>query len=193
MLALSPEVKSLGSCCKSTSTLMKKTTLVTVAPRKSKRAESWESSGGMLKREQARGKTELNIQKSVCLSCLLRLICKKLVMKLVAFELVDVHKIPLPTEKTKEERAKEICEAIVDLTPVARPVHISHMVACSCSSSDNDATSKQSMNTGPFDWIDGAAIKQKNGTWRVTMSNGKQLDLSSDKMLALPKTRVAPR
>jgi hypothetical protein len=118
--------------------------------------------------------------------------CEKLVMKLVAFELVDVDKIPLPDKKSKEKRAKEISETIVDLTPVARPIHISYMVECSSSSSDDDddTNSEQSMNTGPFDWIDGTAIKRKNGTWRVTISNGDELELTSDEMLASPQIQV---
>jgi hypothetical protein len=54
--------------------------------------------------------------------------CEKLVMTLIKFEPVDVSKIPIPLPKTKEERADEISKTIVDLTPVARPIHVSYRI-----------------------------------------------------------------
>ena len=49
-----------------------------------------------------------------------------LTMKLVKFEAVDISKLPLPSRKTKEEREQAISKAIVDITPIARPIHIAY-------------------------------------------------------------------
>jgi hypothetical protein len=100
---------------------------------------------------------------------------EKFAMKLVKFDAVDISKVPLPAPKTKEERAGEISKTIIDLTPVARPIHISYLP---------DPTD----NTGPVDssatWQKGTAIKGKNSTWNVMLENGDQLNFNSEEMLS---------
>jgi hypothetical protein len=113
--------------------------------------------------------------------------CEKLVVALIQFEPVDVKKIPLRAPKSAEERAKEISEMIVELTKIAQPVHISYLV-------DDDEESTN--DTGPLDssmdfvWMEGTAIKRKNETWSITLSNGDELSLKSEEMLSSPKVFV---
>jgi hypothetical protein len=114
--------------------------------------------------------------------------CEKLVMTLIKFEPVDVSKIPLPLPKTKEERADEISKTIVDLTPVARPIHISYRIESELEQSTND--------TGPLDcsynfcWLEGTAIRRKNGTWNLTLVNGDELSFTSKEMTESPKIYI---
>jgi hypothetical protein len=115
---------------------------------------------------------------------------EKLVMKLVAFELVDVYKIPLPASKTKEERAKDISKTIVDLTPIARPINISYLLTASSTDTDDDSTNNTGTGPHDFSWVDGTAIKRKNNTWNITIANGDELTFTSDKMLTSPKIYV---
>jgi hypothetical protein len=101
---------------------------------------------------------------------------EKFAMKLIKFVAVDISKLPLPTQKTTEERAREISKTIVDLTPIARPIHISYLP-------------ESTDNTGPVDsssaaWQKGTAVKGKNSIWNVMLQNGDQFNFNSDQMLS---------
>ena len=81
-----------------------------------------------------------------------------LTMKLVKFEAVDISKLPLPSRKTKEEREQAISKAIVDITPIARPIHITYR--------NSPGPEGQADNTSPDDsfadddaWQKGTAVK----------------------------------
>ena len=101
---------------------------------------------------------------------------EKFAMKLVKFVAVDISKVPLPAPKTKEERAREISKTIVDLTPIARPIHISYL------------PDEPTDNTGPDDsstaWQKGTAVKGKNSIWNVMLRNGEQFNFTSEQMLS---------
>jgi hypothetical protein len=101
---------------------------------------------------------------------------EKFAMTLVKFEAVDISKVPLPAPKTKEEKAREISETIVDLTPIARPIHISYR------------PDEPTDNTGPVDsstaWQKGTAVKGKNSTWDVFLQNGDHFKFNSEQMLS---------
>jgi hypothetical protein len=105
--------------------------------------------------------------------------CEKLVMTLIAFEPIDVNKIPLPAPKSKEQRAEEISTTIIDLTRIAQPIHISYLVE----------PEPRTNNTGPLldssmgVWFKGTGIKRKNGSWRLNISNGDEVMLTSKEML----------
>ena len=100
---------------------------------------------------------------------------EKFAMTLVKFEVVDISKVPLPAPETKEERARAISKTIIDLTPVARPIHISYLP-------------EPTDNTAPIDssaaWQKGTAIKGKNSTWNVMLQNGDQFRFDSEEMLS---------
>jgi hypothetical protein len=127
---------------------------------------------------------------------------EKLAMKMVTFELVNVNNIPLPAPKTKEEREKQISRTIVDLTPVARPIKISYLVS-TADTPDTNANDELPTATGGSvsslsscsssfcsSWLHGTAIKRKNATWTISISNGDELTLTSDEMLTSTKMRV---
>jgi hypothetical protein len=113
---------------------------------------------------------------------------EKLVMRLIAFEPVDVSKIPLSAPISEEERAKEITKTIVFLTQISQPIHISYVVNDSDSESTDDTGSLNSSDSSYS--IQGTAIKQTNATWGVTLSNGDVLTLTSDQMLTSPNIFV---
>jgi hypothetical protein len=93
--------------------------------------------------------------------------CEKLVVtRLIHFEPIDVYKIPLPAPKSKEQRAEEISATIIGLTKISQPIHISYLLDSSV-----DA------------WFKGTAIKRKNATWSLTLSNGDELTLTSTEMM----------
>ena len=106
---------------------------------------------------------------------------EKFAMTLVKFEVVDIYKVPLPAPITKEERAREISKTIVDLTPIARPIHISYLP-------------EPTDNTGPVDssaaWQKGTAIKGKNSNWDIFLPKGDKLTFSSDQMLSSSNIKI---
>ncbi len=123
--------------------------------------------------------------------------CEKLALKLVTFEVVNVNNIPLPAPKTKEEKAKQISQTIVDLTPVARPIKIAYLVSTADTDTDANAATGGSVSSlsscsssSCSSWLHGTAIKRKNATWSISLSNGDELTLSSDEMLSSTKMRV---
>jgi hypothetical protein len=110
-------------------------------------------------------------------------------MKLFEFQVVDICNLPLSGQKTKEERANEINKMIVDLTPVARPIHISYL----CRDDDtndgmtnNSTYSLDSSINSSAVWLKGTAIKRKDVTWSITLSNGNAFTLKAGEMLSLP-------
>jgi hypothetical protein len=105
---------------------------------------------------------------------------EKFAMKLVKFVAVDISKVPLPAPKTKEERAREISKTIIDLTPIARPIHISYLP-------------EPTDNTGPVDsnWQKGTAVKGKNSIWNLMLSkNGDQFTFTSEQMLSSKNIKI---
>jgi hypothetical protein len=59
-----------------------------------------------------------------------------------------------------------------------------------------DDDEESTNDTGPLDssmdfvWMEGTAIKRKNETWSITLSNGDELSLKSEEMLSSPKVFV---
>ena len=118
--------------------------------------------------------------------------CEKFVMTIIKFEPVDVSKIPIRAGKTDEERANEISKTIVLLTGIAQPIHISYLVGSGGSDEEDEESTN---NTGPLDsstpfWIPGTAIKRKNDTWAITLSNGDESTLKTEEMLTSPNVFV---
>jgi hypothetical protein len=91
---------------------------------------------------------------------------EKLAMKVVKFEVVDISKVPLPAPKTKEERAREISKTIIDLTPIARPIHVSYLP-------------EPTDNTGPVDssaaWQKGHSRQGKKFDWEGVSSKWRRI------------------
>jgi hypothetical protein len=111
--------------------------------------------------------------------------CEKFVMTFITFEPVDVSNIPLCAPKTREERANEISKTIVLLTRIAQPIHISYLVGEEFA--NNTAEPLDSSSTY---WIEGTAIKRKNATWGLTLSNGDELALKTEEMLDSPNVFI---
>jgi hypothetical protein len=115
-------------------------------------------------------------------------------MKLIEFQVVDISNLPLWGQKSKEERAKEISKTIVDLTPVARPIHISYLLSTDDDSNDemtnNSIDSLDSSLNSSAVWFEGMAIKRKDVTWSITLSNGNKFTLKSGEMLSSPNVYV---
>jgi hypothetical protein len=72
------------------------------------------------------------------------------------------------------------------LTKISQPIHISYLV------DDEESTN----DTGPLDsssskiWIEGTAIKRKNATWSLILSDGKERSLKSEELSNSPNVFV---
>jgi hypothetical protein len=90
---------------------------------------------------------------------------------------VDVTRIELPEEKSKEERAVEITENILENTVIAEPVQITYLHA---SSSDEAGGESSNTDDGDFDEMKGSAMKTElsslpsDNKWSVTIRDGGQ-------------------
>jgi hypothetical protein len=88
---------------------------------------------------------------------------------------VDVNEIDLPEGQSKEERAVEITENILENTVVAEPIQITHL----SSSSDDEAVNESDAGEYSAEEMKGSATKTEllglpagENKWRVTIRKG---------------------